>query len=138
MTDGGNGSDPKRVLIVNDTEEIIELFRDIVDGMGHQAVAISYAPEDLNEVRKIQPDLAILDLMMGEEGRGWQLVQKMRMSPDTAKIPMIVCSAAVDQVREQEGWLASQGIKVVLKPFQLDDLELAVTKALRLPELLPD
>jgi CheY-like chemotaxis protein len=138
MNGGENGTGPKRVLVVNDTEEIIELFRDIIAGMGHEPVAITYAPEDLNEVKKAEPDLAILDLMMGEEGRGWQLVQKMRMSPDTAKIPIIVCSAAVDHVREQEGWLASQGIKVVLKPFELDDLELAVNKALRLPELIAD
>jgi hypothetical protein len=27
----------KRVPVVNDTEEIVELFRDILEGMGHQA-----------------------------------------------------------------------------------------------------
>jgi CheY-like chemotaxis protein len=129
---------PKRILVVNDTEEIVELFLDILEGMGHEAVATSFAPEDLAEVKKAEPDLVILDLMIGAEAQGWQLAQKMRMSPDTAKIPIVVCSAAVDQVREQEGWLASQAIKVVLKPFEVDDLELAVTKALDLPTLVAD
>jgi CheY-like chemotaxis protein len=130
------GPDSKHILVVNDTEEIIELFRDIIEAMGHRATGTSFAPEDLDEVRKVMPDLVILDLMVGEEGQGWQLAQKMRMSPDTAEIPIIVCTAAVTEVREQEGWLTSQAIKVVLKPFKVDDIERAITKALRLPDLL--
>ena len=57
----------KHVLVVNDTEEILELFRDIIEGMGHRVTAMSFAPQDLSEVRKVKPDLAILDLMIGEE-----------------------------------------------------------------------
>lgn len=128
--------DAKHVLVINDTEEIIELFRDIIDGMGHRVSATSYAPEDLAEVTKVAPDLVILDLMVGGEALGWQLAQKMRMSPDTAKIPIIICTGATKEVREQEGWLAAQSIKIVLKPFSLEDLELAVNKVLRLPELM--
>jgi CheY-like chemotaxis protein len=130
-----NPSD-KKILVVNDTEEILELFRDIVEGMGHRMVGMSFAPDDLAAVKETDPDLAILDLMVGSEGHGWQLVQKMRMSTDTAHIPVIVCSAAVKDVREQEGWLTANGVKVVLKPFSVGDLELAITKALGLPEMV--
>ena len=131
-----SGPRDKKILVVNDTEEILELFRDIVEGMGHQMVAMSFAPDDLAAVTEAGPDLAILDLMVGGEGLGWQLVQKMRMSPDTEKIPLIVCSAAVKTVREQEGWLTANGVKVVLKPFSVTDLELAITKALELPGMM--
>lgn len=128
-------TDPKHILVVNDTEEILELFRDILEGMGHRMSAMSYAPEDLQEVIKIKPELVILDLIMGGEKQGWQLVQKMRMSPETDAIPVIVCSAATEDVREQEGWLAANAVKVVLKPFNVADLEAAVTKAIALPEI---
>ena len=131
-----SGPRDKKILVVNDTEEILELFRDIVEGMGHQMVAMSFAPDDLAAVTEAGPDLAILDLMVGGEGLGWQLVQKMRMSPDTEKIPVIVCSAALKTVREQEGWLTANGVKVVLKPFSVTDLELAITKALELPGMM--
>jgi CheY-like chemotaxis protein len=126
----------KHILVVNDTEEIIELFRDIIEGMGHRISAMTYASEDLDEVRRIGPDLAILDFLVGGEGRGWQLVQKLRMAPDMASIPIIVCTAAVTTVREQEGWLLQHGVKVVLKPFSVQELETAITKALDLPDLL--
>jgi len=127
----------KQILVVNDTEEIIELFREIIEGMGHRITATTYAPEDLQEVRKAAPDLVIADLLIGGESAGWQLIQKLRMSPDTAGIPIIVCTAASDQVREQEGWLAAQAIKIVFKPFGVEDLERAIAKAFNLPAMLP-
>ncbi|HEX5939915.1 MAG TPA: response regulator, partial [Dehalococcoidia bacterium] len=70
----------KHVLVVNDTEEIIELFRDILTGMGHRVSATSYAPQDLAEVKKVDPDLVILDLVIEGEKQGWQLAQKLRMT----------------------------------------------------------
>lgn len=126
----------KHVLVVNDTEEIIELFREILEGMGHRVTATSYAPDDLAEIQKVEPDLVILDLVMGGEKLGWQLAQKMRMSRDTEDIPIVICTAATEDVREQEGWLTASAIKVVLKPFSVDDLELAVTKALTMTEIV--
>jgi CheY-like chemotaxis protein len=128
----------KHVLVVNDTEEIVELFSDILKDMGHRTSVTTFAPEDLTEVRKADPDLVILDLVINGEKLGWQLAQKMRMSRDTQHIPIIICTAATEDVREQEGWLTANAIKVVPKPFTIDDLQLAVTKALELPELTVD
>lgn len=128
----------RHVLVVNDTEEILELFRDIIEGMGHNMTAMSYAPDDLAQITDVKPDLVILDLVFntGTEGQGWQLVQKLRMNKSTEELPVILCTAATDQVREQEGWLIARGVKVVPKPFTVDDLETAIEKALELPELL--
>jgi CheY-like chemotaxis protein len=136
MTSDRESEGGKHVLVVNDTEEIIELFREIIEGMGHRVTATTYAPEDLEEIKKVGPDLVILDLIMGGEKLGWQLAQKMRMSRETEAIPIVICTAATEDVREQEGWLAANAIKVVLKPFSIDDLELAVTKALALTEIV--
>lgn len=130
------GREAKHILVVNDTEEMVELLRDILVATGHRVSGTTFAPEELAEVKKAAPDLVILDLVMGGENLGWQLLQKMKLSPDTANIPAIVCTAAADSVRQQEGWLASKGVKIVLKPFSLTDLERAVDKAFELPELV--
>ncbi len=127
----------KHVLVVNDTEEILDLFRDILENMGHRMTAWSYSPDDLATVTEIAPDLIILDLMLGPtELQGWALLQKIRMTQATEDIPVIVCSAATNWVREQEGWLAANGVKVVLKPFKVAQLEHAVGHALVLPEMV--
>jgi CheY-like chemotaxis protein len=127
---------PRHILVVNDTEEILDLFRDILEGMGHRMTAWSYSPDDLAKVTEIQPDLIILDLMMGAtELQGWALLQKIRMSRPTEDLPVIVCSAATNWVREQEGWLAANAVKVVLKPFKVAHLEHAIQQALDLPKV---
>jgi CheY-like chemotaxis protein len=126
----------RHILVVNDTEEILDLFRDILEGLGHRMTAWSFSPDDLAKVTEIEPDLVILDLMLGPtELQGWALLQKLRMSPPTENIPVIVCTAATNWVREQEGWLAANAIKVVLKPFKVQHLEHAVRQALALPSV---
>lgn len=127
---------PQHILVVNDTEEILDLFRDIVEGLGHRMTAWSFSPDDLAKVTEIEPDLVILDLMLGPtELQGWALLQKLRMSRPTENIPVIVCTAATNWVREQEGWLAANAVKVVLKPFKVPHLEHAIGQALDLPEV---
>jgi CheY-like chemotaxis protein len=126
----------QHILVVNDTEEILDLFRDIVEGLGHRMTGWSFSPDDLAKVTEIEPDLVILDLMLGPtELQGWALLQKLRMSPSTENIPVIVCTAATNWVREQEGWLAANAVKVVLKPFKVQHLEHAIRQAFDLPEV---
>ena len=127
-------NESQHILVVNDTEEILDLFRDIVEGLGYRMTAWSFSPDDLAKVTEIEPDLVILDLMLGPtELQGWALLQKLRMSPPTEDLPVIVCTAATNWVREQEGWLAANAVKVVLKPFKVQHLEHAIQQALDLP-----
>ena len=117
----------KRALVVNDTQEILELFDDILDGMGFEVVLMSYAPRELERIREVEPDIIILDFLMGDrELLGWQLLQKLKMDRRLATIPIVVCTAAVKAVQEQQGYLTEQGVMIVLKPFVVDQLEEAV------------
>jgi CheY-like chemotaxis protein len=89
-----------RVLVVNDTQEILDIFRLMLEEDGYEGVLYSFAPLDLAEVKRVHPDLVVLDLIFGAEKLGWQLLDKMRMTRSTAKIPVIVCTAAVIEVRQ--------------------------------------
>lgn len=125
-------ADSKRILVINDTKEILELFRDILQGeMGHDVTLMSYAPDELARIVEEKPDLVVVDFVLGDrEMEGWQLIQKLRMNRDTASLPIVACTAAVRQVRESEAYLLEQGIEVVMKPFTIDQLESAVERAL--------
>ena len=125
----------KRVLVVNDTQEILELFEDILGAMGLEVVLMSYAPRELDRVRDAAPDLVILDFVFGEkELLGWQLLQKMKMDRSLAQIPVVICTAALQQVSELQGYLTEQGVMVIVKPFNVDQLEEAVRAAIGLKE----
>ncbi|HET7636276.1 MAG TPA: response regulator [Candidatus Limnocylindria bacterium] len=121
----------KRVLVVNDTQEILELFADLLGELGFEVSLMSFAPRELQRIREVRPDLIILDFVFGQrELLGWQLLQKLKMDRGLDSVPVIVCTAAQREVAEQEGYLTEQGVIVVLKPFNVDQLEEAVTRAL--------
>lgn len=123
----------QRILVINDTPEILELFQEILSDEGYEVVLYSYATHDTAEIVRHHPDLIILDYIFGTEKLGWQLLQKLKMRHDTAGIPIIICTAAIKEVRDIEGYLLAKGVTVVPKPFDIDDLLLAVRNALAEP-----
>jgi DNA-binding response OmpR family regulator len=119
----------KRIMVVNDTQEILDLFRLMLEEEGHRVVPYSYAIQDMLEVERVQPDLMIIDLIFGREKVGWQMLQKLKMHRATASIPVIICTAATKEVYDMEGYLRSKAVTVVLKPFEVDDMLSAVKQA---------
>jgi DNA-binding response OmpR family regulator len=112
-----------RILVVNDTQEILELFRMLLEEEeGYDVVLSGFPIQQVKEIERIKPDLIILDVVLGDEKTGMQMLQMLKMQRSTAAIPVLVCTAALQIVREQEGYLVSQGIHVVYKPFEIDDL----------------
>ncbi len=119
----------RRILVVNDTQEILDLFREILEEDGYEVFLYSYAFHDLAEVKRIKPDLIILDYLIGGEQYGWQMLQKLKMDRQTATIPVIICTAARRELADMEGHLKAKGVSIVLKPFDIDDLLLQVGAA---------
>ena len=123
-----SGARRRHVLVVNDTPEILDLFRENLEDEGYRVSLSSYAFRDLDDVKRDRPDLIVLDFIIGDENHGWQLLQKLKMDRETASIPIIVCTAAINLVRELEGHLREKGLGVVLKPFDIDDQLLEVNQ----------
>ena len=111
-----------RILVVNDTQEILELFRMILEGEGYEVILSGFPIQQISDVEEIDPDLIILDFVFGDQKMGWQMLQMLKMQRSTETIPVIVCTAALDMVREQEGYLVSQGVHVIYKPFDIEHL----------------
>jgi DNA-binding response OmpR family regulator len=121
------------ILVINDAQEVLDVLRALLEEEGFRVSQYSYAVNDLNQIRSVNPDLLILDHLIGDEEYGWQLVQKLRLDRELADLPVIVCTAAVKLVRELEGHLTAKGVTIVLKPFDIDDLLTAVERALQVP-----
>ncbi len=119
-----------RILVVNDTQEILELFRMLLEEEGYEVILSGFPIQQISDVERINPDLIILDFVFGDQKIGWQMLQMLKMQRSTALIPVIVCTAALDMVREQEGYLVSQGVHVVFKPFDIDHLMVNVKQLL--------
>ena len=116
-------------MVVNDTQEILELFEMILTEEGYRVSVHSYQVRDLDIIKQVNPDLLLIDQLFGAEALGWQLVQKMKMDRETAHIPIVICSGEIKILRELEGQLKAKNIGVVIKPFDVDELVVAVKKA---------
>jgi CheY-like chemotaxis protein len=125
---------PRHILVINDTVAILELFRAILEDEGYQVTTDGFATEStalLNRVIDLHPDLIILDLLIVDEQRGWQFLQMLKMTRQTASIPVIVCTGAARLVEELQVHLDTMGVGVVLKPFDIDVLLREVAQRLQ-------
>jgi len=125
----------KHLLVVNDTPAILQVFRDLFEDEGFRVTVDTFSSFDSGtkylEIKTLAPDVIILDFLIGGEPLGWQLLQLLRMDRETAKIPVVICTAAVRQVAELESHLLTLRVQVVLKPFEIDDMIAAVHQAMR-------
>ncbi len=120
-----------RILVMNDTQEILELFRLLLEQEGYEVILSSFPLQKVAEIEQIKPDIIILDFLFGDKKLGWQMLQLLKMQRSTATIPVIVCTAAESTVREQEGYLVSKGIEVIYKPFDIDTLLALISRMLQ-------
>ena len=127
-----------KILVINDDQEILTLFEEILSEVGYTTVLYSSAIHDLTEIEGHAPDLIIIDYLIGREDSGWQLLQKIKMRRATANIPIIVCTAATKLLLETSGYLLSKRVFAVPKPFDIDELLGAVERALDVVDALPD
>ncbi|MBP8252682.1 MAG: response regulator [Herpetosiphon sp.] len=128
----------KRILAINDSQEVLQLFNDILREEGYDVVVSSYAMQEINDVERIKPDLIIVDCLFNEEQMGWQLIQKLKMRRTTAAIPIVLCTAEMETVRNLEGHLRAKGVIVVLKPFDIEDLLAGIDHAFENIKIIGD
>ncbi|MDQ3695485.1 MAG: response regulator [Chloroflexota bacterium] len=116
----------KHILAGDDSPEILALLRDILEGEGYR---VTMAPETLSlaDIKRVRPDLVILDHMLEDgAGSGWELLRDLRQDPGLATLPVVVCTGAIQRVRDNAAELERLGAQVVLKPFAIDDLLAAI------------
>jgi CheY-like chemotaxis protein len=98
------------------------LFRLILEEEGYEVHISKIAFEEVRDVEKLNPDLIILDIKIGHHNEGLLLLQQLRMYRPTMKIPVLICTAAISVILEQEETLQRKGIPVLYKPFDVDEL----------------
>jgi DNA-binding response OmpR family regulator len=119
-----------RILVINDEQAILELFQLMLEHEGYDVSLSLIAFEDVREVEQIAPDLIILDIKVGKDTAGLLLLQKLRMYRPTMAIPIILCTAGLRMMQEQEEILRAKGIPIVYKPFDVDEILSVVTHML--------
>ncbi len=82
----------KRVLLIEDEPNIIEAIRFILSRDGWRVHTTSDGGSALDAVRRRQPDLVILDVMLPNRS-GYDILSDMRADAATRDIPVMMLTA---------------------------------------------
>ena len=78
------------ILVVDDNEDAAALVQRYLQG-GYQLRAAHSGVEAEALIAESQPDLILLDVILPHQD-GWNILQRLKTMPETAHIPVIICS----------------------------------------------
>ena len=115
----------KRVLIVDDDEEILESTSVALQERGYEVITARDGSQALMRAERDLPDLIILDIVMPKRSGLWVLKQLRR---GNSRLPRILVITGNPDARHQE-FAEAQGADAFLrKPFDIDLLLTQVDK----------
>ena len=82
----------KTVLIVEDNELNMKLFRDLLEAHGYQTSGTSNGFEALDLVRKLSPDLILMDIQLPQVS-GLEVTRWIKDDPELRAIPVVAVTA---------------------------------------------
>ena len=119
----------KRILCVEDEQEMIDLIRLILGRRGFEVKGAEGGIEGLKLIREYLPDLVLLDLMMPDMD-GWEVYQQMKADEKTRGIPVIVVTAKAQNIDRVLAMHIAKVDDYITKPFSPQELLLSVEKVL--------
>lgn len=117
------------VLIIEDEKNIVELVKYNLEKEGFAVATSSRGDLGLEQVRRIRPDLVILDLMLPELD-GLELCRILKQNEKTNGIPIIMLTAKSSETDKIVG-LELGADDYVTKPFSPRELTARVKAVLR-------
>lgn len=120
----------EKIAVVNDDRAFLTLMEELLREEGYDVVLLHEGSLAYDKIKSDQPSLAILDLRMEEPDAGWKTIELLRLDPQTLEIPLIICSAALQEMRDRRAWLEQHGVGAIVKPFDLEDLIAAIRNTL--------
>lgn len=114
----------KRLLIVDDEEDIVDLLRDVLTGAGYRVDAAPTAEEALRLIHENIYDAAILDFNLPDMD-GVMLHRQIRQKDPDLACRSVFMSGLV-QSDTNLGYYAAQGAGFLSKPFDIEDVLAAV------------
>ena len=120
-----------RVLVVDDHFLNVKLLEARLQLASYEVVTASGGAEALEKVSQHKPDIVLLDVMMpGMDG--YEVCRRLRASPATASLPVIMVTA-LDKASDREEGMAAGADDFLNKPVADDQLFPAMSRLLQTP-----
>ncbi len=102
----------KRILVVDDDPDFVEAVGSFLEANGFAVFRAYDGAEGTRMAAAAQPDLILMDIVMGERTEGFWAIQEIRRNPALQSVPVFVVSALCSNLPEFQtaaggGWLKS-------------------------------
>lgn len=114
-----------RIMLVDDEPDLLEVCAETLSDLASEIIQAHDGLEAIDLMGKVAPDIIVSDLSMPGAGGIEVLKAAARLSPGTDVI-MLTAFGTIDSAVE---CVKLGAVNYLLKPFKLDDLRQAVTKA---------
>ncbi len=123
----------QRILVIEDEDALLDFYTLLLEREGYEVYASKEFFEDVQEVERLAPSLIILDIMRGHQNQGLRLLDQLQAHPPTQTIPVIIATAALQEIQESEASLRQKSVPVIYKPFQVEELLATIKEKLSSP-----
>jgi len=117
---------PKKILLIDDETEILEICRDYLKASGYDVITAKDGVQGLAAARREKPDLIVTDLMMPEMD-GLDFTRMLRKE---SNVPIIMLTARVEETDKLIG-LEIGADDYITKPFSPRELVARIKVVLR-------
>lgn len=109
----------KRILIVEDNDLNLKLFRDLLNANGYDTVETKEGLEAISLTRNLMPDLIIMDIQLPEIS-GLDITRKIKSDSAMRHIPVIAVTAFA--MKDDEDRILRAGCEAYIsKPIAIDN-----------------
>jgi two-component system, cell cycle response regulator DivK len=105
----------KRILVVEDQEDLRGVLRTLLTGSGYEMIEAADGREGVAKAKAERPDLILMDIQMPVMD-GYDATRQIKTSAQTARIPIIAVSSFAMKGDEQKA-RASGCDSYVTKPY---------------------
>ncbi len=108
-----------KVLVADDEPALRKLLKTNMELEGYETLEAANGAEVLESVKRDNPDIILLDIMMPVMD-GWQVLTELAANPEYSQKVILVSAKASDDAQLQ-GWELGAD-EYITKPFDLDSL----------------
>jgi EAL domain-containing protein (putative c-di-GMP-specific phosphodiesterase class I)/DNA-binding response OmpR family regulator len=117
------------ILVVDDEPDIGAYVKATLSESSYQVIWCGNVAAAVRAVEEDRPDLALVDITLGATETGWDVLQHLRASKDTDRIPTVMLTGSSDTV-DREKSLRMGADRYLIKPVKPETLRRVVSEML--------
>ncbi len=118
------------IVVADDNVAINNFLCDLLHDEGYDVLCCFSGAEAQRVIRRVIPDVAILDMQMEVLDAGLHVLAWLRQHPETAAVSVIICSADAPFLAAKTKAITAYGGEIVYKPFDVPHLLATIEKLL--------